>query len=427
MMTVVFPDLLVVCRLFLQPCRKLAMTLVPSACRHGIIGAGGHVQTMQISDSNPQQAAQILMRAPRHMWLLSVALIVLYFAVQEAGGVLPLPVPLLLISVALSGALAGLLSGAISGLLTSAFIVYWWWIGIGPVPLTGTLARALIACAVTMGLGLFLGWMRDQLVLNYSELQSKREELALFGEELAVRVRRQTQELEDTQEELREQQRRLKSVTKRWIDTQETERRNLARDLHDDIGQILTALRINLDSGRRASDPESPAARLLSKSTSLVDSAIDSIRQLSFSLRPSLLDDLGLSAAIRENSSRLLKNAGIDLELSFEGDDKSVDSETGITAFRISQEAIANVLKHAEAHHVEIHVTTGEDLLCVDISDDGKGFEVEAYRNLSEHFGIASMRERAALTGGKTTVESEPGVGTTVRVYLPLDKGRSLA
>ena len=382
---------------------------------------------MQISDRIPRKAPQILMRAPRHMWLISVALIVLYFAVRETGGVLPLPVPLLLISVALSGALAGLLSGTISALLTSAFILYWWWIGIGPVPLTGTLVRALIACAVTIALGLFLGWMRDQLISNYSELQTKREELALFGEELATRVRRQTRDLEYAQEELKEQQRRLKNITKRWIDTQEIERRNLARDLHDDVGQTLTALRINLDSGRRASDPDSSAARLLKKSTDLVDSAIDSIRQLSFSLRPSLLDDLGLGAAIRENSSRLLQNADIDLDLSFEGDDKRVDSEISIVAFRISQEAISNVLKHAEARHVKIHVATGDDSLCVDIRDDGRGFEVETDRNLSRHFGLASMRERAALAGGQTTVESELGGGTNIRVCLPLKAGTSLA
>ena len=403
------------------------MTLVLSARRHGIIGAGGPIQTMQSSDSIQQIAPQLLMRAPRHTWLISVVLIVLYFVVREAGGVLPLPVPLLLISVAISGALAGLLSGTISALLTSAFILYWWWIGIGPVPLTGTLARASIASALTIALGLFLGWMRDQLVSNYSELQSKREELALFGKERATRVRRQTQDLEDAREELQEQQRRLKSISKRWIDTQELERRNLARNLHDDVGQILTALRINLDSGRRASDPDSSAARMLSKSTGLVDSAIDSIRQLSFSLRPSLLDDLGLSAAIRENSSRLLQNADVDLELSIEGDDKNVDPEIGITAFRVSQEAISNVLKHAEARHVKIHIATGDASLCVDISDDGKGFESEADRNLSEHFGLASMRERAALAGGSTTIESKPGIGTSIRVCLPLDKGRSLA
>lgn len=382
---------------------------------------------MQISDSIPRLAPQILMRAPRHMWLLTVALIVLYFVMRSANGVMPIPVPLLLISVAVSGAVSGLLSGTVSGLLLSAFIMYWWSIDVGPAPLTGTLTRALIGCSVSIALGIFLGLIRDQLVSSYTELQSKREELALFGEELATRVRRQTRELEDAQQELLEQQHRLKSITKRWIDAQETERRNLARDLHDDVGQILTALRINLDSGRRASDPDSSAAQLLDKSTGLVDSAIDSIRQLSFSLRPSLLDDLGLIAAIRENASRLLQIADIDLELTFEGDDKRVDSEIGIVAFRISQEAISNVLKHAEARHVKIHIATGDDLLRVDISDDGRGFVVDIDRNLSRYFGLASIRERAALAGGNAIIESEPGGGTSVHLRLPLTTRTSSA
>ena len=185
-------------------------------------------------------------------------------------------------------------------------------------------------------------------------------------------------------------------------------------------------MRINLDTGRRATEPDSATARLLSQSTGLIDSAIDSVRQLSFNLRPSLLDDLGLSAAIRENSSKLFQNANIDLELTIEGDDKNVDSEIGIVAFRISQEAISNILKHAEAHHVKMHVVTDDDALCVDIRDDGKGFDVQTNRSPAKHFGLASMRERALLAGGITTIESEPGAGTRVRVCLPLTRGTSL-
>ena len=159
----------------------------------------------------------------------------------------------------------------------------------------------------------------------------------------------------------------------------------------------------------------------------IVDSAIDSIRRLSFSLRPSLLDDLGLSAAIRENSSRLLQDANIDLEFRIEGDDKIVDSEISIVAFRISQEAISNILRHSDASHVKVCVTTDDESLCVDIQDDGAGFDVTTDRSLAEHFGLASMRERAALAGGKTAVESKPGGGTRVRVCLPLTREAALA
>ena len=382
---------------------------------------------MQILDKIPQLGPEILVRAPKHMWLLTVALIVMYFVMQSADRMLPIPVPLLLISVALSGALAGAQSGAISGLLLSAFILYWWWIGIGPPPLTGTPVRVLVACFVSTALGLFLGAMRDYVVDSFEQLQANRKELAVFGDELATRVARQTRDLEAARDKLRRQQERLQSITKRWVDTQEIERRNLSRDLHDDVGQILTALRITLDSGRRSADPDSPAAKLLGKSTGLVDSAIDSVRQLSFSLRPSLLDDLGLTATIREHTSRLLHDVDIKFELSSDGDDSNVDPEVGIAAFRISQEAISNVLKHSDAKNLKISVLTDEDSLCVEISDDGRGFDVSEERNLTEHFGLASMRERASLAGGSAVVESALGGGTNVRVCLPLAKARSIA
>lgn len=426
-MTVIFPDLLTTWGLSLSAFLTLFAVLMPTAGGHGIIGAGGSEQTMQTLDKIPQLTPQVLMRAPKHLWLLTLALIVLYFVMQSADRVLPIPVPLLLMSVAISGALAGRQSGTISGLLISAFIMYWWSIGIGPERLTGTLARALIACTLSTTLGIFLGAMRDYVVGSFEQLRASREELAVFGDELATRVARQTRDLEAAHDKLRKQQDRLQSITKRWIDSQEIERRALSRDLHDDVGQILTALRITLDSGRRAADPDSPAASLLGKSTGLVDTAIDSVRQLSFSLRPSLLDDLGLTAAIREHTSRLLHDDDIDFQLSSEGDDSNVVPEIGIVAFRISQEAISNVVKHADAKSIKMSVLTDEDSLCVEISDDGRGFDISEERNLTEHFGLASMRERASLAGGSTVVESELGVGTEVRVCLPIAKGRSTA
>ncbi len=375
---------------------------------------------MQILDKIPPLAPQILMRAPRGMWLLTAVLIALFLALQMTGLFIPIPFLLLLVTVAVSGAIAGTVSGTVSGLLMSGFIIYSWSIGSGPEPLTGNLFRALLGCAVSTMLGAYLGVIRDQLVSSYTELQNLKTELTLLGDQLATRVRRQTRYLEATGGELRAQQNQLEKITKHWIDTQEIERRNLARDLHDDVGQTLTALRINLDSGRRAADPESSAAGLLGKSTALVDTAIDSIRQLSLSLRPPVLDDLGLSAAIREHVSRLLRPACIEFELHDEGDDSIIDGENAIAAFRISQEAISNVLRHSEARHVRILVQTRDDSLCVEIRDDGKGFELGTEKNLADHFGLASMRERAALAGGKATIESAPGAGTNVRVRLPI-------
>jgi signal transduction histidine kinase len=426
-LTVGFPDLFAAWGPLFPPLETLSRPLVPTVDRRGIIWVGDPGQTMQILDKIPQLAPQVLMRAPRGIWLLTAALIALFLALQRTGLVIPIPFLLLLITVAVSGALAGALAGAMSGVLMSGFIIYSWATGYGPDALTGDLVRALLGCTVSTALGIYLGVIRDQLVSSYVELQTKRKELALFGEELSRRVRTQTRDLEGAQDELLKQQKRLQSVTQRWIDTQEIERHNLARDLHDDVGQILTALRISLDSGRRAAEPDSPAAMLLGNSTALVDTAIDSIRQLSFKLRPSLIDDLGLMAALREHISRLFRGVDIEIELSQEGDDSRIGPETAITLFRIFQEAIANVLKHADARRVTVHVSTDEEALRVEISDDGRGFDIAADRNLGEHLGLASMQERATLAGGSMSIDSESGGGTRVRVCLPHATERSAA
>ncbi len=379
---------------------------------------------MTYPESLVDVAPRVLMRAPRHLWLLTPALILVLLAADHYGWFVPMPFLLLMVTVSVSGALAGAISGAISALLMSFYILYAWYAGFGPGALTGELWRVLLAGLVALVIGTGLGAFRDQLVRANENLRTSRRQLDQLNRSLADQVSKRTRELELTQDLLQRNQDRLRRISQRWIEMQETERRNLARNLHDDIGQSLTALRMKLDHGRRITNPDVKTVELLENGIELLDAAVDSIRELSLNLRPSLLDDLGLSAALREHASRQLQLADIDFTLSCEGDDRHVDAQAGITAFRLAQEAIFNILKHAGARRVDLTVRINEDSLDMEIADDGRGFDAGTETIEAHHFGLAGMHERASLAGGTLRVTSTIGTGTTIRLTLPLTRIR---
>ncbi len=362
--------------------------------------------------------------APRRlkmMWLLTLAMAIVVLIAQEADVVLPIPfMMVMLITVAVSGAAGGFVSGLVSGLLMSGMIVYFYLSELGPAPLTGTTARAAIGGLVAVGVGAYFGALRDRIVSLFEEVQSKRRELAAINDELADRVEQRTREL-------RLSEARLRRVTRHWFEAEETERRSLARDLHDDVGQSLTALRMSLEGSKPSVVDHPELAQLCNTATDLVRTSIDSVRQLSLNLRPSLIDDLGLSAAVREYATRQLDVAGIKVRIRKTGDDTGIDSNTSITAYRLMQEAVSNVLKHSDATRVDIELAVADQQLELTIADNGKGFDPDLPRRESDSFGLVSMRERADMMDGKLEVSSSPGEGTTVRFTLPTTQQRDPA
>lgn len=203
---------------------------------------------------------------------------------------------------------------------------------------------------------------------------------------------------------------------------QENERRRLARDLHDGIGQHLTALQHRLHGlSQNAGCSED---HRLQQAFTLCETAISEVRTLSRMLRPQILDDLGLDAALHWLARYSSEGSGCMVEVDVAELPAEMDSDLSTLIFRVVQEALANALKHAKAKHVVVRlIRRGHSLLLL-IVDDGCGCDVEqALRRSSnsESSGLASMRERVHLFGGQLELTSQPGEGLQLRVRLPLD------
>jgi two-component system, NarL family, sensor histidine kinase UhpB len=202
--------------------------------------------------------------------------------------------------------------------------------------------------------------------------------------------------------------------SRKLIEAQEAERRAVARELHDDFGQVLTALKLNLQAKGGHGDAESIA---------LVDGAIARMRELAQDLRPPLLDELGLEASLRWYVEREAKRAGVTSRLALAPLAQRPPATVETTAFRVAQEALTNVIRHAQAHVVAVELRESDGSLQLVVRDDGRGFDVPAARKRAAHGGsqgLLSMQERAALAGGDLEIESKVGRGTSVRARLPL-------
>jgi len=220
---------------------------------------------------------------------------------------------------------------------------------------------------------------------------------------------------------LRQAAQDLHGLTRRLVQAEELERRRIARELHDRVGQSLSALNINLDIISRESDSLPPTVRQrLEDSAALVDGTLQSIENLMAELRPPLLEEYGLGAALGWYAEDYSRRTGIRAALADVSPEatKKLRPEAAVALFRIAQEALNNVVKHARAKTVRIEISTGEDALVLEVRDDGDGFDASTAPR--GRWGMTTMRERAAAAGGSFELESKPGAGTAVRARVPL-------
>lgn len=224
-------------------------------------------------------------------------------------------------------------------------------------------------------------------------------------------------------DEVQESQRRQQILSRRLIDVQEAERRRLSRELHDQIGQALTAVHISLQSLQHSR--ELTADRLmdgLADCLLVVDDALQQVHDLSFDLRPSLLDDIGLVAALRWYVDRVATRAGLVKRFSADVRDARLAPEVETACFRIAQEALTNVLRHAHAATVWVKVSQLGSALELVVQDDGHGFDVRgalSRAGVDASLGLQSMMERAGAVGGNVDIKSRPGSGAEVMVNFP--------
>ncbi len=251
--------------------------------------------------------------------------------------------------------------------------------------------------------------MRKQLLSNI-------EELAELNNTLESRVAKQTAHLQQQQ-----------TITKRLIQhvmtAQEEERARIARELHDEIGGMLTAIELNLDrllvdgnSGNKIS-----AARI-SQIRELAEYAMDNLRRVITAMRPSVLDELGLLPALGWIIDRTLRPLGIQTSLEVEGFEHRLPGEIETTLFRIAQEAINNTARHSQAEHFSLHLVEAENEIRMILIDDGKGWDharLDLHPERGIRLGLAGMQERASLLGGKVNFSSMAGSGLVIRVTIP--------
>jgi len=224
------------------------------------------------------------------------------------------------------------------------------------------------------------------------------------------------------EEELKRAKSRLQRLSHRLLEVQENDRRAIARELHDEIGQILTAAKLDLQVIRRGKIPQDLAARLDENIASL-DNCLSRVRNLSLDLRPSMLDDLGLVAALRWQLNRQAERAGFQVHLVAEDAPERLHPELETVCYRIVQEALTNIAKHAHAHNVWVELTSSDREVLLSVRDDGVGFHAESALADAPHgvsFGILGMQERASLLGGKLEIVSAMEKGTTVTARFPL-------
>ena len=266
---------------------------------------------------------------------------------------------------------------------------------------------------------------RNLAVMTSSNAKLKQE---IIRRQTVEEVLRQTQ-TEETRllHESRKQALRLRDLSHQILHVQEAERKRISRELHDVIAQTLVGINVHVTSLSREADVQLGSLRdRISKTHHMVAKSLEIVHQFAHELRPTMLDDLGLIPALQTSLKNFMEETGIRVSLkAFAGID--IVPETIRTAFyRIAQEALVNVAKHAKASAVEILIDNLDGNICMEISDNGQGFELDGHQASKKQgrLGLTGMRERAEMIGANFSVTSAPGAPTTIRVVVPSSRTR---
>ena len=212
----------------------------------------------------------------------------------------------------------------------------------------------------------------------------------------------------------------LRYLSRRLLDLQEIERRRFSRELHDEVGQALTGVKLMLGQALRA--PVEQSVQIISETQALIDELMVRVSEMSRELRPSVLDDLGIVPALHWFFSRYEKQTGVKITFHQDGQECRLSPVVETAIYRIVQETLTNVARHSGVKSVEITLSYGKDLLTIQIADKGVGFDPAVKLALGQLSGIVGMRERALSLGGDVRVQSRVGRGTRIFVDLPLTR-----
>lgn len=264
---------------------------------------------------------------------------------------------------------------------------------------------------------------REEALTRAKELLELRVEqraavLTRVNEELRVEIA----ERKHTEEQFKETLDQLRALAARLQSVREEERASIAREIHDELGQACTAIKMDLALiGRKITKRQTQLRGKIESSTGLVDDMIVTLRRIASDLRPRTLDDLGLAAALEWQGQEFEKRTGIKCHLVLPREPLNLDPERSTAIFRIFQESLTNVTRHSRATSVEARLEIEEDQLIFRVHDNGKGFDPEEAK-AKKSLGLVGMQERALLLQGEVRIEGVPGSGTTMILRIPLSR-----
>ena len=275
--------------------------------------------------------------------------------------------------------------------------------------------------------GMVIGYVK--IARDLTKQRQIEEELRRANDELEVRVRERTFELAKVNESLRDEiTERIKTekdrvrLLRQIVRAQEDERRRIARDIHDQVGQQMTALRLNLAALEQGYSGDNKIREKLEQTKTIAERLDADVDFLAWELRPAALDDIGLAEAMRSFVGQWSKHSGVEAQFHTSGLDKErLSPEIESNLYRIMQEALNNTMKYARARHVDVLLERRNNQVVLIVEDDGVGFDPnEASTDGDQGMGLIGMRERAALVGGTLQIESKLKAGTTIFAHIPI-------
>ena len=262
------------------------------------------------------------------------------------------------------------------------------------------------------------GRVRPWLVYKFPVHSSSGQQF-LGGVALDITQRKRAEEA------LHQREEELQALGGQLISAQEDERRRISRELHDDMNQRLAVLALNIQTAQRGLAVENPVNQTLQSLYEQVSSLSDDVRHLAYQLHPSILDDLGLEVALQSFVKDFSKWEGIPITFTTQSVPRNLNQQVASCLYRVTQESLRNMTRHAEASHVEVSLHGGKRSITLCIKDDGKGFDVKMVRSGGHGLGLIGMQERVRVVQGTISFNSIPGQGTEISVTVPLPKKES--
>ena len=267
------------------------------------------------------------------------------------------------------------------------------------------------------------GELNARTGLSYG--QDELSQLAQAFDEMAAALEQRHAERRRAETELKRSQDLFRNLSLHLQEVREEERTRIARQIHDDLGQALTALKIDISwLNSRLKDPKDAIREKLKSMVALVDGTVQTVRKVSEDLRPGILDDFGLSAAIEWQAEEFQKRTGIECKAVSNQDEFDLSREQSTNLFRIVQEALTNVIRHAEASKVEIRFKQEQDVLLLEVQDNGKGIAEQSIAD-PKSFGLIGIKERARSLGGEVTITGLYHQGTRLTVKMPISERKN--